>query len=472
MQFNIFLRWFRLFLPIIVGAILWQCSTPDTLAIEGWHMLIIFLSTLLGVMIAPLPMSAVTLSGIIALEATHTVPLKEALSGYSEPITWLIVFAFFISSGFLKTGLGIRIAYCFMGLLGKRTLTLSYGLALTDLLLAPAMPSITARAGAVVQPIMQSIAEIYDSHANNKDSAARMGSFLTLSVFHVNAITSAIFLTAMAGNPLVIKIAAEYDITISWGDWATAALLPGLLSLCIAPLCLYLLAPPTIKETPEAVTIAKDELKKMGAISAPEWIMILVFIALLALWVVGSALGLSATLVAMFGVTILIITQVLKWEDIVSNKGAWDTMIWFGAFITMAKYLSTYGVIHYMSEQLSIVSQGLALWQTLLFLGVVYYIFHYLFASATAQISAMYASFLVVLLQAGAPAMSAALLLAFLSSLSAVVTHYGNGPAPILFGTRYVTLSVWWRIGALMSIIYLLIWLGIGGLWLQWLGYS
>ena len=179
--------------PFLFGLLLWILPVPDGLDVRGWQMMTIFFSTLLGVMIMPMPMSAVTLMGITALGLTGTLTLKQALAGYSEPITWLIMLAFFISHGFVKTGLGLRMAYCFMRLLGKRTVTLGYGLTLTDVVLAPAMPSITARAGAVVYPIMRSIAEIYDSQPGQ--TAKRMGTFLTLVVFHANAITSGMFLT-------------------------------------------------------------------------------------------------------------------------------------------------------------------------------------------------------------------------------------------------------------------------------------
>lgn len=109
----------RFITPVLLGGILWVLPSPEGLDLQGWHMLIIFFSTLLGVMVTPMPMSAITLVGVTALGLTETLTLKQALAGYGDPVTWLVVLAFFISHGFIKTGLGLRIAYCFMRLMGK-----------------------------------------------------------------------------------------------------------------------------------------------------------------------------------------------------------------------------------------------------------------------------------------------------------------------------------------------------------------
>ncbi|WP_034833506.1 DASS family sodium-coupled anion symporter [Endozoicomonas numazuensis] len=470
-QFSLFqpVRLMRFIAPFLLGIVLWHCQVPEGMDVKGWQVMIIFFSTLLGVMVMPLPMSAVTFMGVAALGVTQTLTLKQALAGYSEPITWLIMLAFFISHGFIKTGLGLRMAYCFMRLLGKKTVTLGYGLTLTDVMLAPAMPSITARAGAVVSPIMKSIAEVYESYPG--ETAKRMGTFLTLVVFHANAISSGMFLTAMAGNPLVVKLAADQDIDITWGGWALGALVPSLLCLLVMPLLLSRIAPPTIRETPKAVSLADEKLKALGDLKRDEWIMGATFVGLLTLWVGGRYLGLAPTLVAMVGVCILLLCGVLNWDEIKGNKGAWDTMIWFGAFVTMAHYLSAYGVVSYMSQYIGLWFDGMPAAVSVVAICIIYYFAHYFFAATTAQISAMYASFLVILLATGIPPLGAALLLAYLSNICAVVTHYGNGPAPILFGSGYVPLKIWWKAGFIMSIVYLTIWLTIGTSWLSWLGY-
>jgi DASS family divalent anion:Na+ symporter len=88
--------------------------------VRGLHLLAIFITTIIGIILKPMPMGAVAIIGIAVTAASGTLPITDALSGFSDVVIWLIVLAFFISRGFIKTGLGARIAYSFMALLGKR----------------------------------------------------------------------------------------------------------------------------------------------------------------------------------------------------------------------------------------------------------------------------------------------------------------------------------------------------------------
>jgi DASS family divalent anion:Na+ symporter len=92
----------------------------------------------------------------------------------------------------------------------------------------------------------------------------------------------------MAANPLAAQIAGDLGVEISWGGWALAALVPGLVSLGVVPWMIYKLYPPEIKETPAAVQIARDELARMGKLKTSEWYMLGTFFLLLILWILGE----------------------------------------------------------------------------------------------------------------------------------------------------------------------------------------
>ena len=221
------------------------------------HLLAVFVATIVGIILKPLPMGAVAVVGICATAITGTLTITEALSGFGNRVIWLIVLAFFISRGFIKTGLGARIAYLFMALLGRKSLGLGYGLVATDLVLAPAIPSNTARAGGVVFPILRSVAEAYESRPED-GTARRIGAFLTLAAFQGTVVTSAMFLTAMAANPLAAELAYAQGVEMTWVGWAIAALVPGVLSLALVPWVIYRLSPPEIRETPAATALARE----------------------------------------------------------------------------------------------------------------------------------------------------------------------------------------------------------------------
>jgi DASS family divalent anion:Na+ symporter len=454
----------------LLGVVLWWVPPPSGVQPPAWHLLAIFVATIVGIITKPLPMGAVALFGIAATALTGTLAINQALSGFGNSTIWLIVVAFFISRGFIKTGLGSRIAYLFMAALGKKTLGLSYGLIATDLVLAPAIPSNTARAGGIVFPLVKASAKAYGSEPDD-GTARKIGAFLMQAAFQGNVVTSAMFLTSMAANPLAAKLAAGMHINVSWGVWALAALVPGVASLVLVPLVLYKIYPPEIKETPGASQLAQQKLAEMGKMHRNEWVMLGVFLLLLLLWILGDQLaGIDSATTALVGLSVLLITGVLTWKDILHEEGAWDTLVWFAALVMMAGFLNELGLIPWFTKSVQGMVGGVNWSLAFLVLCLCYLYSHYLFASQTAHVSSMYAAFLSVSVAVGTPPLLAALVLGFLSNLFSSLTHYGSGPAPVIFGSRYVDLGTWWKLGALTGVINILLWLLVGGLWWKLLG--
>jgi len=297
-----------------------------------------------------------------------------------------------------------------------------------------------------------------------------MGSFLIKVAFQGSAITSAMFLTSMAGNPLIAQLAAQSGVTITWGSWALASIVPGLCSLLLIPYFIYKVYPPQVKHTPHAKKFAEDKLKEMGKIKTQEYIMLAAFGILITLWIFGASFGIKASVAALIGLSFLIITGVLKWNDILEERGAWDTLFWFSVLITMATFLNKFGLTTWFGNSVVQGVQGFSPFIGFAILAVLYFYSHYFFASNLAHIGAMYAPFLIVAIALGVPGYLAALVLAFFSSLFGGLTHYGSGPAPILFGSGYVPIGKWWQIGGMVSVVNVLIWMVIGGLWWKVLG--
>ncbi len=437
---------------VLVGVAIWFVPPPEGVDIKAWHLLAIFVATIVGIIAKPLPMGAVAVLGMMATALTGTLTIGESLSGFGNSVIWLVVIAFFISRGFIKTGLGARIAYLFMAAVGKKTLGLGYGLVATDLVLAPAIPSNTARAGGVIFPILRSIAKSYGSEPDD-GTARKMGAFLTKTCFQGTVITSAMFVTAMAANPLAVQLAGDLGVQITWGGWV-----------------LYKIYPPEIKETPAATQVARDELLKMEKLKPSEWTMLGTFFLLLFLWIFGRELSVHSTTAAFVGLAVLLVSGALTWNDILHETGAWNTLVWFAALVMMATNLNELGLIPWVGETMGAAVGGIGWAAAFLILSLVYFYSHYLFASNTAHVSSMYAAFLAVAITVGTPPMLAALVLAFSSNLFSSMTHYGTGPAPVLFGSGYVEMGAWWKLGAIISVVNILIWMGIGGLWWKAIG--
>ena len=457
-------------LPIIgVGFVIWFIPVPAGVKPIAWQVLALFLATIVGFILQPLPMGALAIISLTIAGFLNLAKLGDLLLGFSNSTVWLIVVAYALSRGFSKTGLGRRIAYNLINIFGDKTLKLGYSLMASEYILCTAIPSTAARGGAVMFPIIKSLASAFDSEPG--PSAKKIGSYLIQVGFQCNTVSGALFLTSMVANPLCLAFAAQaLKVQLTWFDWAFAAIVPGTIAMLAIPAIIYRLCPPTIKETPEAPALAKRELTKMGPLSRDEKILCIVFIATIFLWATAQWTKLNSTLIALASCSTLLLFQVLTWQDVVGEHGAWDIMIWIGALITLAGLLTKHGLIAWFSKMIAASLVGIP-WLATLFLVILAYLYsHYLFASQTAHITALYPAMVAVAGAGGVPPAIAALSLGFFSNFCACLTHYGHGGGPIFFGANYVDQGKWWQIGFSMSLVYLFCWLGIGLVWWKVIG--
>lgn len=460
------LRW-----AVVLGAgvLVALLPVPAGITADSWGLFAIFVATVLGLTVQPIPGGGVVLLGIAATALLGIQPVATALSGYGDPIVWLVLAAFFMSRGMLKTGLGRRIAFLFIRAIGKRSLGLGYALALTDFVLASFIPSNAARAGGIVFPIARSLSEAYDSRPG--PTAGRLGAFLMTFVYQCDVVICAMFLTGQASNALIAAFALQTaGIELTYQGWFVGAIVPGIVGLLAVGLLLYRVAPPEVKHTPAAAELAAAELARMGPMARSEKLMLLVFGLVASLWMTTALHGIHYSAVALLGISVLLVSGVLTWEDALTERGAWDVFVWYGGLVQMAGALGETGITQRFAEAAAGFTTGFPWWGALAVLLLIYFYAHYGFASITAHATAMYIPFLAVIIAAGAPAGLAVLLLAYCSNLMACLTHYGTTPAPIYFGAGYLSQAAWWRLGFLVSLVSLLVWTTVGVVWWKVLG--
>ncbi len=454
----------RFFLIFLLGCVIWLSPHAPEVSEKGWHLLAVFIATIFGIILRPIAMGGVALIAIAVATTLGAMTMGEALSGFGNDQIWLIVVACCIARGFIKTGLGQRVAYMILCACGKTPIGIAYGFLCTDLILSPTIPSSTARAGGILYPIVKSLSETLGSRPDD-GTERKIGAFLTLVTVHGISVSSAMFITAMGANPILVRLAEAEGVEMTWGLWALAASLPGLCSLLVIPLLINFIYPPTLKQSEKASLHAKEALLSMGPIKKSEWVMLGTFFFLLILWIFGKTIGVHATATAIFGLSILLCTNVLTWNDVLAEGVAWDTLVWFSVLMGMAYTLGSTGVIHWYTGQSTSLIEGLHWRYALVALVVLYFYSHYFFASAMAHATAMFAPFLIVGLKLGIPPLFLAYSLAFFNSLSGAFTQYSSGHGAVLFASRYVPLKDWLMVGFLLSFAYLLIWLGLGSLW-------
>ena len=458
-------RWAAVLVP---GALLYFVAVPALNAPQR-HLLAIFAATIIALVARPLPMGASLLVAMTVLALTRTLPPGRVLSGFSNPTVWLIFTAFLFARAVTTTRFGLRVAYLLIGRFGRSALTLGYSIAAADVVLAPFVPSDTARGGGVVYPITRSLCQALDSEPGA--TAGRIGSFLILVSFHSTYTASAMFLTAMVANPLIADLARNVaHVELTWIRWALGSSVPGLLSLALVPYLLYRLNPPGLRNTEAARELARDRLKAFGPMKREEKLLVLTLIAMMAGWVTSPWHGLPNAIVALAGLSVILVGRVLVWDDLLAERQAWDTLIWFAPLLMMADALNEAGVIGVFSSAVFGHMRGWAWEVSLVALVAAYLYVHYGFASMTAHVTTLYPGFLAAAVAAGALPMLAALALAYFSNLNAGITHYGTGSAPIYFGAGYVEQGTWWKLGLLISVLNLLLWLGVGSLWWKLVG--
>ncbi len=462
----------KLLLCVGLAVALWIIGPYITnqLPAGAWNIFAVFATVIFAFILRPYPMGAIVIMGLLVLVLSDSITLKESLSGYGNSTVWLVVTAFLLADGVIRTGLGKRVALSLVQRFGNTLAGLSYAICGAELILGPVIPSNTARGGGVLAPIVDALSRELGS--SPKDSPESAGSYLTLLGAHANLITAAMFLTGMAANPLVSNaVFITTGVEFGWLTWALGAIIPGITGLILLPWVLRKIVKPTIKDTKPAQGKAKEELQKMGAISLNEWVMSGVLLLMILLWSTKGFHGWGTTLVALIGIVLLLITRVVSWDNIIKNSSAWDALIWLGGLLTMANMLKKYGFIDWFVG-------GMERWLTsfdgivlIVLIAVFYFYSMYFFSMLTAHISAMAGAFVALIFTlTGQPYIGAAII-AYISCLSGCLTNYSTGPVIIYFGLNYVKPNVWFKTGFLISLFHLVIWLLVGGVWWKFLGW-
>jgi DASS family divalent anion:Na+ symporter len=336
--------------------------------------------------------------------------------------------------------------------------------------LAGGIPSITARSGGIVLPVARSIAELYDSHPG--PTADRLGRFLMHAVYQGSAVACAMFMTGQAGNVLAVTLAKQAaDVSITWAGWFMAALAPGIASAMVVPFLVYRLSPPTLTRTPAAAEFARVELEKMGPIRGRERIVLGVFVSVCLLWLTSQWHCMDVTVVALSGLAVLFLTNILSWETALTERPAWDIFVWYGGLVTLGDVLNRTGSPAALASFVSGWVDGVPLWATLTATIILFFYVHYVFASITAHVLALFPPFVVMLIGIGVPPLLAVYSLACTVNLAAGLTHYGTTTAPIVHAERYLDVGEWWRVGLFVSFANLAIWLTVGLAWWKFLGF-
>lgn len=448
---------------IFFGFALWFSPYPDELKPEAWHLFAIFITTIAAVVFNVLSIFNASILALAITILTGTLNASSAYSGFSKEFILLIVVAFLISKGIIKSGLGKRVAFHIIKKIGKSTLGLGYATTLTDCILAPAFPSNTARSG-VIYPIIHSLA--LSNRSTPEDcSEKKIGSYLMMNGITGLTISSTMWITGMAANLYGAQIAKDYGVEMTFASWLLTSSLPCLIALILVPWIVFKFINPEIKNTPQAPQIAQKELNKMGPMTFHEKIVSATFILMVGAWSLSESLAINKTAIAFLGLSILMVFNILTLQDIKKEGSALSIFIWFSILYTLSSQLSQLGFMDYLGASISSHLNNFD-WQTVYFtLMITYIISHYLFVSQTAHMLALYPVFLKVGINLGVPAHLLAYMLIFATNFFSAITPQGSSANIIFVSSDYLETRDLYKYGAFVTMINTMIFLTFGSFW-------
>jgi len=453
---------------ILTATVLWNLK-PEHLSTQGWHLFIIFISTIMTIIFSSMPIGAISMLTLASTVITGTLNTKEALSGFNSKISWMVLLALFVSDTISKSGLGKRIAYYFLCKSRNSLVSISYTLIICEFMLSPAIPSIVARGSGIMYPIVSSVIDVLLQKPRKKNNIIK--SYLIQVCFHSAVITSAISLTAMAANPLIVSIANTFGINITWSDWFIGSIVPGVITLIMMPLFLFYLLKPDMIDTTEVKIFAKKQLQLSEKLSINEILIIITLAGLVGFWVLGDFLGINATDTILVGFSILLVTGVISWDDVISDKESWGIFIWFSVLLMLSGFLVRFGTIDWINYHINLIINNADPVVIIPITLITFFYLHYFFVSTTAYVSTLLTPFLIILTNAQVPPKIAVMTLASSAIISGGLTHYTIGTAPGYYLVSGMKTKEWCKAGMLVSTANILTWFITSSVWWKVIGW-
>jgi DASS family divalent anion:Na+ symporter len=451
-------------LPFVLSTGIWLTPVPAGLTAPAWHLFAVFASAIASVLFGSFPLLPSALLAVAAVVLTGTISPAKAFAGFANASVLLVVIAFLVAIAVVKSGLGRRISLFMVSWFGRSSLGLAYSIVITDALIAPGFPSNTARGG-VLFPIVLSVAR--GSGSRPEDPKGRkLGGYLMFCGMASLSVSSALWMTATSANPLGVQIVKDFGVAIGFGKWLVVAAVPALTALLLLPWVVARIFPPGVGRTPEAPIAARKELATLGPLKRDEWITAAIFAFMILGWVFADLLQLNATSVAFAGLGLLIMSNVLGLKDIAEHGEALETFLWLAVLFALSGQLNELGFMGYVGQRLASYIIGFSWQMTYVVLIALYVLIHYMFVSQTSQVLALLGVFVDVGVRGSVPAPLMAFALLFASSYFSVITPQGGSQNVIFVSSGYLTQAELYRLGLLVTLFFLAVFLIIGTPWI------
>ncbi|MDU2065363.1 MAG: DASS family sodium-coupled anion symporter [Sporomusaceae bacterium] len=331
-------------LAILIGIVL--LPNPDGLSIAGHRMLgVLAFAVYIWISEAmPFPVSGIAITFLmimlLGLSPEKGVSGKLLGTGKAIPMAmsgfvnsgWVLVAAgLFLAEAVRFTGLDRRIAVNILRVVGTEPKKIIGGMIIAGFLLSFIIPSIAARAAALIPVALGLITAL---KVDKKSAFAKQ---IMLVTGFTAAITGGTVLTAGAPNPFTVGLlASQLNHTITWLDWFIYA---GPFTVVLG-IIMYVLVITMNKfeklEGGEAL-IAKY-MTELGPMTSKEKRIGWIFAFTILLWGTEHTHHIDANTITVFAALLIFLTQVATWKEM-SDRVGWGTLVLFGAGITIGEVL-------------------------------------------------------------------------------------------------------------------------------------
>lgn len=453
--FEVWGKKYGLILAILVGVAVWALPTPQGLSIVQHKLLSIFAGAVvlwitIGVSFATSTIIIIVLlyfwvgnlDGKVDASGKLIRQTGFVLSGFGGSSLWLLVTGFVISIAMVNTGVARRVALQMMRLFGKTPMGATFAPMMANLIVSPLTPSNTARTAAML-PIVEGVAQGYGLEKGNSN----FGRGLFLANTFASNITASAFLTGTIPNPvalgMIVTAIGGANAFTTWGFWTLAALPTNFLVLVATMWICLKLFPPEMKAVPGGLEYIKDELTKMGPMSAREKKAIAFFLLALGLWSTDMWHGFNSAMVA-FLVSMLILMPkigVLTWQE--AQKGIpWELFVYFGGVLTLSSCLMKTKAFEWIIQGViaGLGLQGVGMMPLLILLMGFTIFSHCIWSTTTAMAGVMIPIYIGMAQAFNFPVVGFVLPLAILMGYALFLPFNTMGNI-IMFGAGYFTVS-------------------------------
>ena len=442
----------------------------------NYAMLAIFVAAIILWITEAIPNYLTSLIVILMIVLTGVTSDKEAYAQLGHPVMWLNILSFILASMLVKTQVAKRFAIWFVLKFGKSASGIILSFIVINIVLSAFISATTAKA-AILLPIFMVVAAIYGASQGKRNNFGR--NLVLQNLFQINLGANS-FLTGSGATLLAGSlIAGALGIgAFSYQDWFKCAFPMNLILIFIgwfvgSKIFFRLKKGEDKPQIDGGLDRLRDELHKLGKMSAQEYKAIAIFLVVLLLWATDKQHGINQTAVAFMGAVVALLPKIgiVKWNDV---DIPWHLLLFSAGAYTLGAGLEATGLPGTMINALfgaMGIGASTPFWVIYMILTASILLFSLIFESKT-MLTLIFVPIAIGVAQSnGYSIMSLAFPVALLVG-HVYVLPFNSKPAALLYTTNQYSISDTFKFGITMMFISWLMVILWGDTVLRWFGYT